>query len=118
MSSSNATLYYTAIDEMFQELLVDTNDEEQLSTVENEEESPLIVTPKRTVRLRKLNLFAKDAEEFVICRRLPMPDAQVELSPRRRQLRKERQANDLWQLRRQRCEMEQRKTVRRLTMRI
>ncbi|XP_030569110.1 uncharacterized protein LOC115768596 [Drosophila novamexicana] len=116
MSASNATLYYTAIDDMFKELLLDASAEEQVDTVELEE--PLIATPKRLVRIRKQNLFAKEQEEFVICRRLPLPAAKPDLSPRSQELRKERQADELLRLRRQRCEVEQRKPMRRLTMRI
>ncbi|XP_023164333.1 uncharacterized protein LOC111595039 [Drosophila hydei] len=112
MSSSNATLYYTAIDDMFKDLLLDTSTEQQVT----ENEAPLTATPKRMVRIRKQNLFAKEMEEdFVICRRLPEAS---NLSPSTQELRKERQGEELLRLRRQRWEAEQKKPMRRLTMRI
>lgn len=112
MSSSNATLYYTAIDDMFKDLVLDTSKEEQVT----ENEAPLTATPKRLVRIRKQNLFATEMEdEFVIYRRLPKA---TDLSPSTKELRKERQGEELLRQRRQRWEAGQKKPTRRLTMRI
>ncbi|XP_034481392.1 uncharacterized protein LOC117787057 [Drosophila innubila] len=116
MSSSNATLYYTAMEDMFKDLLLDTDSAEQVDTMENE--MPLMDTPKRLVRIRQHNLFTKDKEEFFICRRLPLSSQKLDASPRSQEMHKEQQGKELLRLRRERCEGNQKKPMRRLTMRI
>lgn len=119
-SSSNSTLYYTAMDDMFKELLLEqqeheTAEEQTCQQVADSE--PWTATPKRLVRIRKHNLFGKDAtEEFVICRRLAA--TQLESSPRSREQQTEVRRLELLRLRRQRCEIEQKRTTRRAPMRI
>ncbi|KAH8307439.1 hypothetical protein KR044_012158 [Drosophila immigrans] len=117
MSSANATMYYSAVEDMFKDMLLDGDAKEQMDTTANE--MPLVDTPKRSVRIRKFNLFAKmDKPEFVICRRMVLPPSKHDLSPRSQQLIKEQQGQELLRLRRERHEGEQQQPVRRLTMRI
>ncbi|KAL7733027.1 hypothetical protein ACLKA6_002830 [Drosophila palustris] len=118
MSSSNATLYYTAMEDMFKDLLLDTDAEEQVNAMENA--APLTDTPKRLVRIRQHNLFAKDdKKEFSICRRMPLSSPKLDASPRSQERHKEQQRMELLRLRRERCEEDQRKQpMRRITMRI
>lgn len=89
MSSTNATLYYTAMEDMFKDLLLDTDAVEQVYTMENE--APLIDTPKRMVRIRQQKLFAQDKKEFFICRRMPFTPPKLDVSPRSRNPHKEQQ---------------------------
>lgn len=119
-SSSNATLYYTAVDDMFKDLLREQEEHEaaeEQAAQQVAESEPWTATPKRLVRIRKHNLFGKDAsEEFVICRRLAA--TQLESSPRSREQQAEVRRLDLLRLRRQRCEVEQKKVTRRTLMRL
>lgn len=119
-SSSNATLYYSAVDDMFKDLLREQEEHEvaeEQAAQQVAESEPWTATPKRLVRIRKHNLFGKDAsEEFVICRRLTA--TQLASSPRSREQQTEVRRLDLMQLRRQRCEVEQKRTTRRVLMRI
>ncbi|EDW26200.1 GL25616 [Drosophila persimilis] len=118
--SSNTTLYYSAVEDMFKELL--TIEVEQLDTknVEESDYEPLVNTPRRCVPRRQHNLFAKDSTSFVICRRSPKIESCFELgtgselsSSRRREL----QANQVLRLRIERTEKEL-KPQRRLSIRI
>lgn len=117
-SSSNSTLYYTP--DMFKDLLLDQQEHEsegEQACQQVSDSEPWAATPKRLVRIRKHNLFGKDAsEEFVICRRLAA--TQLESSPRSREQQAEVRRLELLRLRRQRCEVEQKRTTRRAPMRI
>ncbi|XP_034107791.1 uncharacterized protein LOC117570345 [Drosophila albomicans] len=116
MSSANTTMYYSAVEDMFKDMLIDTTEtkEQEMDTAVND--ITWVDTPKRSVRIRRLNLF-KDKPEFVICRRIIAP-SKLDLSPRSQELQKEQQSKELLRLRRERHEGEQRPPVRRLTMRL
>ncbi|XP_017053091.1 uncharacterized protein LOC108096216 [Drosophila ficusphila] len=111
--TSDSTLYFTAVEEMFKEVL--TIEDENLVS-ENEE---LPETPKRSVKLRQQKLFAKDSSGFMISRRSPRIESEIDLkvdiSPSRR---KELRAEEILRLRKDRAEKERQKPQRRLTLRI
>ncbi|XP_017010331.2 uncharacterized protein [Drosophila takahashii] len=113
MTSSDSTLYFTAVEDMFKEVLtIDGEDE----VPENEGASE---TPKRCVRLRQQKLFANDTSSFVISRRSPRIESKlnlkVNISPGRlRELRGE----EVLRMRKDRAEKERLKPQRRLTLRI
>ncbi|EDW83937.1 uncharacterized protein Dwil_GK18950 [Drosophila willistoni] len=67
--SFNSTLYFTAVEEMFQDML-QLEEAESENHSKNELES-YNLTPKRTVRIRQQNLFGRDSSDFVIYRRSP-----------------------------------------------
>lgn len=117
--TSDSTLYFTAVEDMFKELLtIEVDDlvpgnEEEGSATESE-------TPKRCVPLRQQKLFAQDSTDFVISRRSPRLESRIgldlQLTPgRRRELR----ADEILQMRKDRAEKERQKPPqRRLTLRI
>uniref|UniRef100_A0A6P4E2V9 Uncharacterized protein LOC108039658 n=1 Tax=Drosophila rhopaloa TaxID=1041015 RepID=A0A6P4E2V9_DRORH len=111
--TSDSTLYFTAVEEMFKEVLTIEGDD---LVPGNEEVSE---TPKRCVRLRQQKLFANDSSSFVISRRSPRIesaiDLKVDLSPGRR---KELRGEQILRLRKDRAEKERQKPQRRLTLRI
>ncbi|KAH8371691.1 hypothetical protein KR093_008566 [Drosophila rubida] len=118
MSSANSTIYYSAVEDMFKDMALENNEnnKEQMDTAENF--MPLVDTPKRSVRIRRLNLFGKDKSEFAICRRLLLSSSIEELSQSSQEQHREQQGKELLRLRRERHEEEQQPTVRRLTMRL
>ncbi|KAH8242424.1 hypothetical protein KR032_006299 [Drosophila birchii] len=122
--TSDSTLYFTAVEDMFKEMLtievddsVPGNKEETGSGWGSGSDSE---TPKRCVQLRKQKLFAQDSTGFVISRRSPKLESklnlELHLSPgRRRELR----AEEILQLRKDRATKErQMPPQRRLTLRI
>ncbi|XP_017107539.2 uncharacterized protein [Drosophila bipectinata] len=116
MSSADSTLYYTAFDDMFKELLAIEG--EPMDVAERREESGL-ETPKRYVEMRKQKLFAKDSGNFVLSRRSPKLetkfDMEVDLTPSRR---RELLGDEILRLRKDRSEKDRLKPQRRLTLRI
>ncbi|KAH8351524.1 hypothetical protein KR059_006217 [Drosophila kikkawai] len=118
--TSDSTLYFTAVEDMFKEMLTIEVDD---SVPENEEGSCLgsdSETPKRCVQLRKQKLFAQDSASFVISRRSPRLESKINLelhlSPGRR---KELRAEEILQQRKDRAIKERQKPPqRRLTLRL
>ncbi|KAH8270256.1 hypothetical protein KR018_006293 [Drosophila ironensis] len=110
MSSADSTLYFTAYDDMFKELLA--MDAENGAESESE-------TPKRCVRMRQQKLFAQESTNFVICRRSPNvevgSDLAADVSPSRR---RELLSDEMLRLRKDRVEKERQKPLRRQTLRI
>ncbi|XP_037722633.1 uncharacterized protein LOC119555367 [Drosophila subpulchrella] len=110
--TSDSTLYFTAVEDMFKEVLT-IEDEDEVP--ENEEASE---TPKRYVRLRQQKLFANDSSSFVISRRSPKTESnslKLNISPRRL---KELRGEEILRMRKDRAEKERMKPQRRLTLRI
>ncbi|EDV52115.1 uncharacterized protein LOC6544555 [Drosophila erecta] len=111
--TSDSTLYFSAVEEMFKEVLAMGDDDGHPG---NEEFSE---TPKRCVQLRKQKLFASDSASFVLCRRSPRLDSKIDLkgdmSPGRR---KELRGEDVLRMRKDRAEQERLRPQRRLTLRI
>ncbi|KAH8404496.1 hypothetical protein KR222_006626, partial [Zaprionus bogoriensis] len=75
-SAANATLYYSAVEDMFKDLVLEQQEQQEESMKQHQQQQqvlepePWIATPKRVVRIRKHNLFGKDAApEFTIHRR-------------------------------------------------
>ncbi|XP_022226148.1 uncharacterized protein LOC111076604 [Drosophila obscura] len=116
--TSNTTLYYTAVEDMFNELLTIEVDQLDTKNMDEPHSEPLVNTPKRCVRIRQHNLFDKDSTDFVICRRSPKTESGFELgtklSPSRH---RELQANHILRMRIERTENAL-KPRRRLSMRI
>ncbi|EDW99868.1 uncharacterized protein LOC6534484 [Drosophila yakuba] len=113
--ASDSTLYFSAVEDMFKEVLT-IGDDDRHQHPGNEEFSE---TPKRCVHLRQQKLFANDSASFVIGRRAPRTDSKIDLkgdmSPgRRRELRGE----EVLRMRKDRAEKERMRPQRRLTMRI
>ncbi|XP_017841582.1 uncharacterized protein LOC108599292 [Drosophila busckii] len=112
--SCNSTLYYTAMDDMFTEMMETSGEQHS-----HEKEEPLIATPKRIVRIRKHNLFAEDMQEFVIDRRFPRFSSITDpSSPSCKEVRKVLQTNELRLERGERFELNIGKPMRRLALRI
>lgn len=111
--SSDSTLYFSAVEDMFKEVLT-IGDE--MRDPGNEDFSE---TPKRCVRLRQQKLFANDTASFVIGRRSPRIESKIDLnrdgSPGRR---KELRGEEILRMRKDRAEKERLRPQRRLTMRI
>ncbi|XP_017112564.1 uncharacterized protein LOC108136100 [Drosophila elegans] len=111
--TSDSTLYFTAVEEMFKEVL----------TIEDDDLVPgnkeVLETPKRCVQLRQQKLFASDSSGFVISRRSSRIESAIDLkgdiSPGRR---KELRSEEILRLRKDRAEKERQKPQRRLALRI
>ncbi|XP_020798243.1 uncharacterized protein LOC110176270 [Drosophila serrata] len=118
--SSDSTLYFTAVEDMFKELLTIEVDDSLPDNKEGSGSGSDTETPKRCVKLRKHKLFAQDSGGFVISRRSPKLESKINLelhlSPgRQRELR----AEELLRLRKDRAVKERQKPPqRRLTLRI
>ncbi|KAH8246180.1 hypothetical protein KR038_002282 [Drosophila bunnanda] len=124
--ASDSTLYFTAVEDMFKELLTIEVDDSVPAEKEGSGSGSGLgsgsdpETPKRCVKLRKQKLFAQDSSAFVISRRSPklesMINLELHLSPGRlRELRAEK----LLRLRKDRAVKERQKPPqRRLTLRL
>ncbi|XP_016959220.1 uncharacterized protein LOC108030695 [Drosophila biarmipes] len=107
--TSDSTLYFTAVEDMFKEVVTIEDGDE---VPENEEASE---TPKRCVKLRQQKLFANDSGSFVISRRSPKIESnslKLNISPARL---KELRGEEILRMRKDRAE---KKPQRRLTLRI
>ncbi|XP_017086339.1 uncharacterized protein LOC108118259 [Drosophila eugracilis] len=111
--TSDTTLYFSAVEHMFKEVLTIEGNDDQVPG--NEEVSE---TPKRCVRLRQQKLFMNDSS-FVINRRSPKIEYKVDfkgnISPRRL---KELRGEEVLRMRKDRAEKELMRPQKRLNLRI
>ncbi|XP_068152340.1 uncharacterized protein [Drosophila tropicalis] len=112
--SFNSTLYFTAVEEMFQDML--HLEEAETENISKNELELYNLTPKRSVRIRQQNLFGKDSSDFIIYRRSPkrllnrFPALNTEQSS---ETLKDLQGLELLRLRKERSENEQKQNLQR-----